>query len=152
MKKPIRLVVFTLDDQRYALRLSAVERVVRAVEVTPLPQAPEIVLGVINVQGQVVPVVNVRRRFGLPEREMGLSDQIILARTFRRAVALVVDAVEGGVACSEGGVSPSEEILPGLAYIEGVLKLEDGMILIHDLDKFLSLDEEKVLDEAMRKG
>ena len=62
------IVVFTLDEQRYALHLLAVERVVRAVEVTALPEAPEIVLGVVNVKGRIVPVINVRRRFRLPER------------------------------------------------------------------------------------
>ena len=62
------IVVFALDEQRYALHLLAVERVVRAVEVTALPEAPEIVLGVVNVKGRIVPVINVRRRFRLPER------------------------------------------------------------------------------------
>ena len=56
-------VVFTLDEQRYALRLSAVERIVRAVEVIPLPETPKIVIGMINVQGRVMPVVNIRSGF-----------------------------------------------------------------------------------------
>ncbi len=73
-----QLVVFTLEEQRYALYLSAVERIVRIVEITPLPKALEIVFGVINVQGQVVPVVDIRKRFRLPEREMSLSDQLIM--------------------------------------------------------------------------
>ena len=60
---PDQIVVFALDEPRYALPLSAVERVVRAVEITPLPKAPEIVLGVINMQGQVVPAVDIRKRF-----------------------------------------------------------------------------------------
>ncbi len=86
-----QVVIFTLDEQRYALRLSSVERALSAVDITPLPKAPQIVLGIINIQGEIVPVVNMRARFGLPERGMGLSDQIILARTTRRKVALVAD-------------------------------------------------------------
>ena len=144
------LVVFTLEEQRYALRLAAVERVVRAVEVTPLPKAPEIVLGMINAQGRIVPVVNVRKRFQLPEREVGLSDQFIIARTARRTVALVVDAVNHVVPCPEAQVVASEKILPGLEHVEGVLKLPDGMIFVHDLDRFLSLDEEQALAEALK--
>jgi chemotaxis signal transduction protein len=66
MNKSIPLVVFTLDEQRYALHLDAVKRIVRAVEVTPLPKAPQIVLGVVNVQGKVIPVMNLRSRFSLP--------------------------------------------------------------------------------------
>ena len=150
MNSPPELVVFTLDEQRYAMRLAAVERVVRAVEITPLPKAPEIVLGMINAQGRVVPVVNVRKRFRRLEREVELSDQFIIARTSRRTVALVVDAVNDVVPCPEAHVVVAEKILPGLAHVAGVLKLPDGMILLHDLDQFLSLDEEQALAEAMK--
>ncbi len=101
MDKLNQLVVLTLDEQRYALHLSAVERIVRVVEVTPLPKAPEIVLGVVNVQGQIIPVINIRKRFCLPEREMNLSDQLIIAHTSRRTVALAADAVSGVVERSE---------------------------------------------------
>jgi len=146
-----QLIVLTLDEQRYALHLSAVERIVRGVEVTPLPKAPEIVLGVVNVQGQITPVINIRKRFRLPEREMNLSDQLIIAHTSRRTVALVADAVSGVIERSEQEVIAAEKVLPGIEYVEGVVKLEDGMILIHDLNKFLSLEEEQALDNAMKK-
>ena len=147
-----QLVVFTLDEQRYGLRLATVERVVRAVEVTPLPNAPEIVLGMINVQGRIIPVVNVRKRFRRPEREIGLSDQFIIARTLRRTVALVVDAVSDVVPCPEAQVVAAEKILPGLEHFDGVLKIPDGMIFVHDLDRFLSLDEERALTAALAPG
>src|SRR5881397_433615 len=90
---PSQLVVFTLDEARYALRLSAVERIVRVPEITALPRGPEIVLGVVNIQGDITPVMNIRKRFGLPEREPDLSAHLLLARTSRRVVALVADAV-----------------------------------------------------------
>lgn len=149
MKQITQLVVFTVHEQRYALHLSTVERVVRAVEITPLPKAPEIVLGVINVQGRVVPVVNLRKRFRFPERPIEVADRLIVARTPRRSVVLVVDGVSGVVERPENEVIGSGRILPGLEYLEGVVKLEDGMILIHDLDKFLSLQEERKLDDAL---
>jgi purine-binding chemotaxis protein CheW len=144
-----QLVVFTLDEGRYALYLSAVERILRTVEITPLPKAPEIVLGVVNVQGRIIPVVNIRKRFGLPEREMNLSDQLIIARTSRRAVALVADEVSDVTQIPEEEVVKAEKVVPGMDYVEGVVKLEDDMVLVHDLDRFLSLEEEKALDEAM---
>ncbi|MDP2240847.1 MAG: chemotaxis protein CheW [Burkholderiales bacterium] len=144
-----RLVVFSLDGQRYALALAAVERVVRAIEITPLPKAPDIVLGIVNVQGRVIPLINVRRRFRLPEREMALTDQIVIAHTARRPVALVVDAVAGVLEYPEREAVAAQDILPGAGYVEGVVKLKDGLILIHDLDRFLSLDEEASLDRAL---
>lgn len=150
MNKSKPYVVFTLDEQRYALHLSAVGRIVRIVEITPLPKAPEIVLGVVNIQGQIIPVFNIRRRFHLPEREIELSDQLIIAHTSRRTVALVVEEVIGIIERAPQEIVPTEQVLPGTEYVEGVVKLEDGMILIHDLDTFLSLKEEKTLDVALK--
>lgn len=150
--KSNQLVVITLDEQRYALYLSVVERVVRMVQITPLPKAPEIVLGVINVQGRVIPAINIRKRFRLPEREIGLSDQLIIANTPRRTIALVADAVSGIIEYAEQDTIAGEKILPGMEYVDGVVKLEDGIILIHDLDRFLSLEEEKTLDNAIEKN
>lgn len=144
-------VVFFLDKQRYAMHISFVERVIRAVEITPLPKVPEIVLGVINVQGQIIPVVNIRKRFCLPERETNLSDQLIIAHTSRRVVVVAVDAVSGVIEIPGQKVVMAEKILSGLEYVEGVVKTKEGIIIIHDLDKFLSLDEEKALGKVMRE-
>ena len=148
----VLLVTFELEGQRYALHLSAVKLVVRAVEITPLPRAPDCVAGVINFQGQVVPVFNLRRRFHLPERELQLDDHIILARTVRRLVALVVDVAGGVLACADGEVLPAQAVVPGTEYVAGVVKHPDGLILIHDLDSFLSLDEEQTLEAALTAG
>lgn len=149
IEPPRQLVVFTLGEQRYGLSLSSVERAVRIVEITPLPNSPDIVLGVINVHGRLIPVLNLRRRFRLPEREVSLADQMVIAHTIRRPVALVADAVIGVLAYSAQEVVGTAEFLPTAAYLEGVLKLDDGLILIHDLEKFLALDEARALDAAM---
>jgi purine-binding chemotaxis protein CheW len=149
MKKSEFLIIFTLDDQRYALPLPAADRVVRMVAITPLPKAPDIVLGVVNFQGRIIPVINVRRRFCLPEREIALTDQLVVAHTGRRHVALVADAVLEVIACAAQSLIATEDIVPKVKYVDGVVKLIDGLILIHDLDKFLSLEEEDSLDQAL---
>jgi len=146
---PTRLVVFTLDGQRYALYLSSVERVVRTVLMTTLPGTPPIVLGVINEHGRIVPVIDVRKRFGLSSRETTLSDSLILAHTPRRIVALLADSVNGLLGVSQQNIETTTAILPNVPYLNGVMKLDDGLVLIHDLASFLSLDEEQVLDAAM---
>jgi purine-binding chemotaxis protein CheW len=149
MNGSIKLVAFTLDAQKFAVPLSFVERVVPVTEVIHLPKAPEIVIGIINMQGKVIPVVNIRKRFRLPIREIELSDRFIISQTSKRSVAIMVDAIDGVTEYPEHKLIAAEKILPGLEYIEGVIKSEDGMVLIHDLDKFLSLDEEAALDKAM---
>ncbi len=148
-EKMRHLVVFALDEETYALRLDAVVRVVRMASVTPLPKAPEIVLGVVNVRGRIIPVFDVRRRFHLPAREIAVTDQLIIVRTARRAVALAADTVTGIREYPDEAVVEAERILPGLEYVEGVVKLADGLVLIHDLEQFLSLDEEESLHRAL---
>lgn len=144
-----QLVVFTLDERYYALDLAAVERTVRMVEVTPLPRAPDVVNGVINVQGRIIPVLNIRRRFRLPERAATPGDQLILARTARRPVAFMVDAVHGVMERPAQEIIEPATVVPGIEYVEGVVKFDDGMIFIHNLDAFLSIEEEDSLDDAI---
>jgi purine-binding chemotaxis protein CheW len=119
------------------------------VEITPVPQIPEIVLGVINAQGRIIPVVDIRKRFCLPARAPHLSDQLLIARTSKRAVALVVDAVSEVMTLSSQEVVLGETILAHWDYVTGVVKRPDGLILIHDLDRFLSLEEEQGLHHAL---
>jgi purine-binding chemotaxis protein CheW len=146
---PLQLVVFSLDDRRYAIHLSAVERTVRMVEITPLPKAPEVVHGVINVQGRIIPVLNIRKRFRLPEREPCLGDQLIIAATVNRSVALVADAVSDVTLVAAEETTAPAEILPHLEYVRGVAMLDGNMVFIHDLDAFLSLEEEQALETAI---
>jgi purine-binding chemotaxis protein CheW len=148
-KNKNQIVVFVLDEQHYALLLSAVEQVVRAVEITLLPKAPAVVLGVINVHGQVVPVVDARKRFRLPERAMDLNDRFIIAHTSRWPIALVADSVVEIKELAEQEMMETEETLPFAAYLRGVAKVEGDLVLIYDLDEFFSLDEECGLDAAL---
>lgn len=155
-----RFVVFTLDGLFYAISLSAVSRVIRAVEITPLPKAPSIVLGVINLGGRIIPVVNIRKRFLLPERELELTDQLIVACASRsdgeadrgRLLALMVDEVVGVRDLSPQETVAAETILSGLEHLEGVAKTDQGLILIHDLGTFLSLEEESALGAILPEG
>ena len=149
MSDTTQLVVFRLDERRYALPLAAVERVVRAVDVMPLPGAPRIVLGAIDVQGHVLPVLNVRRRFLVPDRDISPADWFLLAHTARHRVVLVVDESEGVVERPQADIIASTQIVPGIEHFPGVVRLDDGLVLIHDLERFLSLDEARALDEAM---
>lgn len=146
------MIVFTLDELRFAVYLSAVERVVQAVEITPLPKAPKIVLGVINVKGQIVPVLDIRQRLHLPRRDMDINDQFILARASSRLVALVVDSVNELLAIEERELVAADQIPYGTEYIHGVVKLENNLVLICDLDQFLSLGDERKLETVMTEA
>jgi purine-binding chemotaxis protein CheW len=141
-----QLVVFELDAQHYAVPLSRVQRVVRMVEVTPLPKGPDVVLGVIDLQGDIIPVMSMRKRFGLPEPQCNLSNQLIVADTVTRSVAMVVNSVTGVVERTAEEITDAQKIVPGAQYVEGITRLEDGILFIHDLDLFLSKQEEEHLE------
>jgi purine-binding chemotaxis protein CheW len=147
-----QLVAFILGEQQYALPLATVQRVVPVVEVTPLPKAPEIVLGVIDFQGTIIPVMSMRKRFGLAEPETSLSDQLVVADivtgTATRRVALVVNSVIGVLDRTAKEVTEAETILPGAQYVEGITRLQDGILFIHNLEHFLSQKEEQQLDDV----
>lgn len=142
------VVVFALEGQRIGLPLDSVERVIRMVEVAPLPRVPQIIRGIVNLQGRIIPVVDTRKRFGIPEREIELSDQLLVARTSRRTLAMWVDAVTGVIECDAQDFVTAETVVPGMEYVKGIVKLRDGMILVHDLDTLLSLEEAQSLDDA----
>lgn len=149
MSDLIQLVVFRLDEQRYALPLAVVERIVRAAEVTPLPKAPPAVIGVIDIEGRVLPVLDLRQRFRLPEREIIPADQFLIAQTAQRTVALLIDEAQGVFERQLSEIIAVDRIAPGLEHVQGVIKLADGLVLIQDLESFLSLEEARVLEEAM---
>jgi purine-binding chemotaxis protein CheW len=140
-------VVFWLDEWLFALPLAAVDRIVRAVEVTPLANAPDPVLGVIDVQGRVVPVIDVRKRCGLPPRDIQLSDQMIIAHTSWRSVALLVDRAEV-MECPSEDLDSIAAILPGSNDAREVVAREDGLILIHDINLLLSMEVKLALEGA----
>ena len=145
-------VVFSLDGGRYALPLASVQRIVRAAEVTPLPSAPATVLGALDVEGDVLPVFNIRRRLGLPERDIDPADQFVIARSAHRTVVLVIDAAHGVLDCLPCDTISAQHIVTGLEPIHGVMRLPDGLALIHDLDRFLSAEQSRALDEALTAG
>jgi len=149
MDRDVPLVVFALDRHRFALPLALVARVVRAVEVTPLPNAPDIVCGVVDVQGEVIAVLDVRSRLGLPPRALALTDQFLIARTSGRMVALLVDQVQG-LAQADGGVTANPyQDAPWFDQFQGVARLDDGLVLIQDLEKFLSELDARALAQAL---
>lgn len=141
-----RWVLFSLDAGRYALPLDSVERIVHAAEITPLPLAPEAVLGALDIAGEILPVYDLRRRFQLPAREIRVSDQFVVALTARRRVVLVVDAALG---VHDDASAPFLETEPRESAIRGVVALADGLVLITDLERFLSPGETQALDAAL---
>ncbi len=141
------LVCFTLDETRYAVPAERVLEIVARVVLTPLPAVPPPILGVFSYRGAPMAAVDLRARLGHPPRAPARDDHFLLVRSARRDVALVVDRVNSTEPLDDRPVSPPP--LPA-RHLIGVVALDDGLMLIEDLDAVLSLDEERAIDANLR--
>ncbi|MEX1051071.1 MAG: chemotaxis protein CheW [Gemmatimonadales bacterium] len=146
----VQILAFSLGELQLALPAAVVREVTRAVAITRLPKAPAIVEGVINVRGQLVPALDLRRRFGLPANPISLQQHLIIAHADARLVALRVDRVLDLATVQDDDIETATRVVPGAEYAEGIAKLSDGLLVIHDLARFLSLEEGGQLDAATR--
>jgi purine-binding chemotaxis protein CheW len=142
-------VLFTLAGQRYGVAAERVEEIARAVQLAPLPAAPPLVEGAIDWRGRIVPVLDLRGRFRLAPKPLALSDHLIVARARERMVVLRVDEVSDVVQLEADEIVAAEEALPGVGMVAGIARSADGLILIQDLDSFLTDAERDALDRAV---
>ena len=145
----MHLLCFSLDDRRYALELDDVRKVLRAVAVSPLPDAPEVVLGLINVRGRILPVIDLRRRLGLPASHMGLENPLLWVLAAGRELLLPVDRVEGVKEFDDKDVLAPALIPEPSPLVKALARLPDGILLIQDLAALLSLGEREALEHAI---
>lgn len=143
------LLYFTLDRTCFGLPLVAVERVVPVPWITRLPSAPAVILGAFGLEGEVLPVLSLRRRFGWPDRPVELSDHLVVVRAAGRRLALHVDAVVQVGDRAGDGLTTAQDFYPGLTHLAGLSVQEGGVVLIQDLAAVLSLEERRALSEAM---
>jgi purine-binding chemotaxis protein CheW len=145
----LEVLLFTLEGQRYALPVVDVRELVRAVRLTPLPRAPDVVEGLMNLRGELLPVLDLRRRFRLPPRPLSPEDHFIVAQAGARRVVLHVDRTEEVLTLAPGTLDETPRSLPGVGYVAGAVKLPEGLVLVHDLRSFLSEAEALALDTAL---
>jgi len=139
----IQFVTFVLMDETYGINVMQVQEVLRVTEIAPVPGAPAYVLGIINLRGNVVTVIDTRKRFGLPTAETNDASRIIVIESEKQVVGILVDAVAEVVELREGDIdaAPNVGTEESSRYILGVATREDGLLILVDLNKLLS-DEE----------
>ena len=136
--KDVHLVTFNLGEE-YGVPISQVQEIVRVGGITMVPNSPSYMEGVINLRGRVLPVLNLRKRLGLSDKEMSNASRIVVAEIGNKVIGLLVDAVTHVIKITPESVEPApEEILEiDTDYITGVGKLSDRMIILLDLEKLL---------------
>ena len=139
----IQCVTFRLANETYGINVMQVQEVLRVTEIAPVPGAPDYVLGILNLRGNVVTVIDTRRRLGLPSREPDEATRIVIIETDRHVVGIMVDAVAEVVdlQSSEIDTAPSVGSEESARYIQGVANHADNLLILVDLNKLLT-DEE----------
>lgn len=146
----LQLVSFNLGKEEFAVDILKIQEINRMVEITKVPKSPDFVEGVINLRGKVIPIIDLRKRFGLPVTENTKQTRIVVVDVDKKIVGLIVDAVSEVLRLPTGTVEPPPPMVAGIdsEYISGVGKLEDRLLILLDLDKILSKDEKKSLESV----
>ncbi len=132
---------FELNHKIFGVSVEKVLRVSQIVEITPIPQAPSSILGIINFMGQVVPVVDLRKRLNLSEKPLSLTDYLIIVQTAHQTVGFTAESIIGLIPAYHENDVPLKDILQNSPVIERVIKENDRFILIIDSEKLLNRQE-----------
>ena len=145
-----QIVTFRLGEDLFAADIYSVERVLRFQEPTPIPNVPAWIEGVIEYQGRVVPVINLRRRFEMPPRAAANDTRILVFNTGGEWIAATVDAVLDVSSLDTARVAPPPPLFRGLAgeYIKGIVRREARLVIFLDVDRLLSTNERLLLEQA----
>lgn len=152
-----RLVHFSVNGRAYAIDIHRIQEIIFSREVTPLPMSPSFILGVIELRGQIIPVISLKGRLGLTAGKTdsrvpsnGNSSHILIVRIGGWTTGLMVDQVQEVVKIHHGAIHPPDQFFTGeeCKYLEGIGRLNDQLILILDLDQLLSLEDLKSLEQG----
>jgi len=141
-------VTFRLNEEIYGINVMLVQEVLRVTEIAPVPGAPNYVIGIINLRGNVVTVIDTRMRFGLPPKEMDDSTRIVIIEAENQTVGIVVDSVSEvvDVYANEIETAPNVGNDETARYIEGVVSRSEELLILVDLNKLLTDDEWSEMD------
>ncbi|TIH13534.1 chemotaxis protein CheW [Marinifilum sp. JC120] len=142
-------VIFEVDSCKFALPSVAVDRVERAVMLTPVPDAPAPVLGVVNRGGEIVPVLGLRGRIGAEERGIILSDRLVFSTANGRPMALLTDRIGDVVEIDNDAARDADEIWPGISLLKSFAGLGADIVLVQDMGELLDPDQDRNLLAAI---
>lgn len=149
--KLVHLVGFALGEEEFGLDIQRIQEINRMTEITRVPRTPEFVMGVINLRGKVIPVINLRRRFGMPSKERTKDTRIIIVEIRDRPVGILVDSVSEVIRIPNSTIESAPDIVMGIdtQYIDGIGKLQDRLLIVLNIDKVLSQEEVEQIEKGV---
>lgn len=145
-----QLVTFTVNQEEYGLEILRVQEVVRLPHITRLPRAPIFIKGVINLRGNIIPIIDLREKFGLASMQYIDTTRVIIVEVMDKRIGMIVDNVSQVVRVPNKSIAPPPPMVSGIAekYLEGVVRLEDRLIILLNVDDILSTQEVIQLEES----
>ncbi|HYW80018.1 MAG TPA: chemotaxis protein CheW [Thermoguttaceae bacterium] len=148
-----QIVSFHLAAETYGVEITKVREIILICDITQVPQTPHYVKGLINLRSTVIPVIDLRARFGLPEAERTGDTRIMVINVGTKTVGIIVDGVDEVLRISHDQIAPAPPTIASLGneYLNGLVKLDDQLLILLDIDKILGQDEQ-VLDAVAAAG
>ena len=145
-----QLVVFDLADEVYGVEINTVREIIRMQAVTSVPDAPEFIEGVMNLRGSVIPIVDLRKRFGLPAGEMTADTRVVVVDISGQGIGVIVDAVTEVLRITESSIEPASSVVTteDSYYIQGIAKLTDRLLILLDIEKALGEEVGRIHEVA----
>jgi len=142
-----QVVVFQLSEQTYGIDIASVYEIIRMEKITRVPRTPDFVEGVINLRGRIIPVIDLCKRFNLPDSEKTGSSRIIIVDVDGNTVGMIVDAVSEVIRVPVGSIEPPPAMIHGIdaAYLKGIAILDSRLIILLNLEKMLYEHEKSEL-------
>jgi len=145
----LKIIVFRLMNEEYGVDVSQVLSIERVQHITRVPKSPPFVKGVINLRGKVIPVIDLRSRFDMPEITYSDTSRIIIVSISGIEVGLIVDAANDVIDIPRNLIEPAPQIVTGIdvEYLEGIAKINSRLLILLNLTKVLKLEELKQLEK-----
>ena len=146
----IQLVSFHLDNEEYGVEVLKVREIIRMVNITSMPNTPHYVEGIINLRGKVIPIISMRKRFGLMEMEHDSRTRVIIMDVGGELLGFTVDAVSEVIRVAASEIQPSPSVAAGgvgQEYIDGVINHGERLLVLLNLDNMFSSDEKDLFGE-----
>jgi purine-binding chemotaxis protein CheW len=146
----VKVVSFHLGSEEYGVDIAQVQEIIRMVEITHVPRAPHFMEGVINLRGQLIPIIDLRTRFAMPRADTTKSTRIVVTEIGSKRVGIVVDSVSEVLNIPLEQVEDAPDMIAGVGteYIQGVGKVGDRLIILLDLTMVITGDEKAQLESA----
>jgi purine-binding chemotaxis protein CheW len=146
----LQMVSFRLAQEEYGIEITKVQEIILMGEITRVPQTPPFIKGLINLRSTVIPIVDLRLRFGMPQEDPTDETRIMVVNVAGKTIGIIVDAVNEVLRISRDQIAPPPPTVAGLGheYLTGLAKLDKRLLILLDIDKILGAEESELAEPA----